>query len=61
MLWEGGGGDVSLRTGFKETRVERDWHLVQDDLELLDDVGEIPKSQGRGWLFDSRLRNLLST
>ena len=28
---------------------------VQDDLKLLDDGEEIPKSQGRGWQFDSRL------
>ena len=27
--------------------------LVQDDPELLDDGGEIPKSQGRGRRFDS--------
>jgi len=27
--------------------------LVQDDPKLLDDGGEIPKSQGRGWKFDS--------
>ena len=33
----------------------------QDDLKLLDDGGEIPKSKGRGWLSDSRLWNLLST
>ena len=28
---------------------------VQDDPKLLDDDGEIPKSQGRGWRFNSRL------
>ena len=35
--------------------------LPGDDLNLLDDGGEIPKSQGRGWRFDSWLWNLLST
>ena len=35
--------------------------LVEDDPKLLDDGGEIPKSQGRGWRFDSRLWDLLST
>ena len=35
--------------------------LVRDDLKLPDDGGEIPKSQGRGWRFESRLQNLLST
>jgi hypothetical protein len=34
--------------------------LVRDDLKLPDDAGEIPKSQGRGWRFEPRLRNLLS-
>ena len=29
--------------------------LVQDDIKLLDDGGEIPKSQGRVWRFTSRL------
>ena len=28
--------------------------MVQDDLNLPDDGGEIPKSQGRGWQFESR-------
>ena len=28
---------------------------VQDDPKLLDYGGEIPKSQGKGWLFGSRL------
>ena len=32
--------------------------FVQDDLELPDDGGEIPKSQGRGWRYDSRLWSL---
>ena len=35
--------------------------MVRDDPKLLVDGGEIPKSQGRGWWFDSRLRILLST
>ena len=39
--------------------------LVRDDPKprpkLLDGGGEIPKSQGRGWRFDSRLWNLLFT
>ena len=35
--------------------------MVRYDPELLDDDGEIPKSQGRGWQFNSRLWNLLST
>jgi hypothetical protein len=30
---------------------------VQDDPKLPDDGGEIPKSQRRGWRFDSRLLN----
>ena len=35
---------------------------VSDDLKLPDDDGgEIPKFQGRGWRFESRLWNLLST
>jgi hypothetical protein len=28
--------------------------LVLDELKLPDDVGDIPKSQGRGWWFESR-------
>ena len=35
--------------------------VVQDDLKLLGDGRGIPKSQGRGWWFESRLWNLLST
>ena len=35
--------------------------LVRDDPKLLDDGGEIPKSQGRGWRYDYWLRNLLIT
>ena len=35
--------------------------LVQDELQLLDHGREIPKSQGRGWRFNFRLWNLLST
>ena len=35
--------------------------LVRDDPKLLDDGGETPKSQGRGWWFSSRVWNLLST
>ena len=31
------------------------YKLVQDDTKLLDDGGEIPNSQGRGWWFDSQL------
>ena len=31
-----------------------DW-MVRDDLELPDDGGEISKSQGRGWQFESQL------
>ena len=34
---------------------------VQDDLKLVDDGEEIPKSQGRGWRFECRLWNLMST
>jgi hypothetical protein len=30
-------------------------YLVRDDPKLLNDGGEIPKSQERGWWFDSRL------
>ena len=30
-------------------------NLVGDDPKLLDDGGEIPKFEGRGWRFDSRL------
>ena len=37
------------------------WYVVRDDPKLLDDNGEILKSQGRGWRFDSRLWNVLST
>ena len=33
----------------------------QDKPKLLDGGGEIPKSQGRGWQFDSWLWNLLCT
>ena len=33
---------------------------VRDDRKLLDDGGEIPKSQWRGWGLDFRLWNLLS-
>ena len=29
--------------------------LVGDDPKLLEDGGEVPKSQGRGWQFNSRL------
>ena len=29
--------------------------MVQDDPKLLDDGGEIPKSQRRGWRFDTQL------
>ena len=36
-------------------------HGPRHDLKLLDDGGEIPKSKGRGWRFNSRLWNLLST
>ena len=36
-------------------------HVVCDDLKLLDDGGEIHKSKGRGWRFDSWLWNVLST
>ena len=35
--------------------------LTHDDPKLLDGGGEMPKSQGRGWQFDARLQNLLST
>ena len=35
--------------------------VVQDDPKLLNDGGEIPKSQGRGWGFVGQLWNLLST
>ena len=35
--------------------------MFQDDPKLMDDGGEIPKSQGRGWPFEPRLWNLLST
>ena len=28
---------------------------VRDDFKLLDDGGEVPRSQARGWRFDSRL------
>ena len=36
-------------------------NLVRDDLKLPDDGGGIPKSLGKGWQFESRLWNLLST
>ena len=29
--------------------------MVRDDPKLLDDGGEIPKSQGRDWRFDCQL------
>ena len=35
--------------------IVRSIYLVQNDPKLLDDDGEIPKSQGKGWCFDSRL------
>ena len=35
--------------------------MVRDDLTLPYDGGEIPKSQGRGWWFKSRMWKLLST
>ena len=35
------------------TKISRE--IVQDDPKLLDDGGEMPKCQGRGWRFDSRL------
>ena len=35
--------------------------MVQDDPKLPDDGGLIPKSQGRGWRFDSCMWNFLST
>ena len=35
--------------------------MVGDDLKLPGDGRGIPKSQGRGWRFESRLWNLLST
>ena len=28
--------------------------MVQDDPKLLDDARKIPKSQGRGWWFNSQ-------
>jgi hypothetical protein len=39
----------------------RESNLVRDDPKLLHNGGEIPKYQGKGWRFDSRLWNLLST
>ena len=36
-------------------------YVVRDDLKLLGEGTGIPKSQGRGWRFESRLWNLLST
>jgi hypothetical protein len=33
--------------------LEIDEGMVQGDPKLPDDGGEIPKSQGRGWWFDS--------
>ena len=35
--------------------------MVQGDPKLLDDGGEIPKSQGRGWRFGSLMWKLFST
>ena len=35
--------------------------LIRDDPKLLDNGGEIPKTWGRGWQFDSQLWNVLST
>ena len=42
----------------KHDRALRNRMSVRDDPTLLDDGREIPKSQGRGWRFDSRLWNL---
>ena len=44
-----------------DVRCSRWQELVRDNPKLLDNGGEIPKSQGRGWRFESRLWNLLST
>ena len=44
---------VELRRFYTQGNVGA-W-LVRDDPKLLDDGGEIPKSQGRGWRFDSQL------
>ena len=35
--------------------------MIIDDPKLMDDGGEIPKSQERDWQFDYRLWNLLYT
>ena len=42
-------------------RIHKKCRSLRDDPKLLDDGGETPKSQGRGWWFDSRLWNLMST
>jgi hypothetical protein len=54
LLVSGIGGD---HIKFDESKVKGfsnfAYDLVQDDPKLPDDGGEIPKSQGRGWWFDS--------
>ena len=46
----------------KRVKLKRqDRTLIRDDLKLPGDGRGIPKSQGRGWRFESRLWNLLST
>ena len=53
--------DMRGRYKNSNIRTEREEELVQDGPKLLDDGGEIPKSQGRGWRFETWLWNLLST
>ena len=56
------GNDMEFCNGINHTtlpiRHEIPWRFTIQQLrseKLLDDGGEIPKSQGRGWQFDSQL------
>ena len=61
----GGGNSYQLQIARSRSLpfddLTRESNLVREDPKLLDNDGEIPKSQGKGWWFDSRLWNLLST
>ena len=51
---------TSCHSSLSRLNVHKTFRLVRDDPKLLEDGGGIPKSQGRGWRFDSRLWSLLS-
>ena len=56
------GGQVCVLDGWEGTLVYNDFlSHVQYDLKLLDNSGEIPKTEWSGWRFDSQFWNLLST